>query len=241
VQSAPWLESHPMYPLYNGNIYNLEWEQFRMIKDSLSQNWNEIENYWEELSMQLDLCASKLKMRMERQEISFHSDIKLLGFLSKILSDVDGDILEIGVWKGKSLFFMEEFSKVGKVIGIDPCEFKNQSEEINFFVEAIASKTILIQNYSELALPQLLNVTTKLKLLHIDGGHLEKNVIWDFMLYSSLIVSGGYVIFDDYSDNQFSPEVKPAVDLLRMNGFFKDFHVIGVIEEYPNSYVLQKY
>ena len=212
-----------------------------MIEDVIRQNWDEIESQWVNLSMQLDLCSSKLRARMERQEISFHNDIKLLGFLSKILSDTDADILEIGVWKGKSLLFMEKFSKMGKIIGIDPCEFENQSEEINFFLESLSSKTILIQNYSELALPQLLKVSAKLKLLHIDGGHLERNVIWDFMLYSPLIVSGGYVIFDDYSDGQFSPEVGRTVDLLCKNRFFRDFHIIGMIEDYPNSYVLQKH
>ena len=104
----------------------------------------------------------------------------------------------------------------------------------------MASKTILIQNYSELALTQLLNVSTKLKLLHIDGGHLEKNIIWDFVLYSPLITSGGYLIFDDYSDSHFSPEVKPTVDLLEKNGYFGGFNIIGIIEEYPNSFLLQK-
>lgn len=212
-----------------------------MIKDFIAENRNEIEKHWENLSLELDVLARELKVRMARQEMSFHSDIKLLGFLSKILSEIEGDILEIGVWKGKSLFFMEKFSKLGNIIGIDPCEFENQSEEIQFYRESMKSKSVLIQNYSELALPQLLNISTKLKMLHIDGGHLEKNIIWDFMLYAPLLISGGYLIFDDYMDNQFSPEVKPTVDLLKKNGFFRDFQIIGIIHEYPNSFVLQKH
>ena len=212
-----------------------------MIKDFIAENRNEIEKHWENLSLELDVLARELKVRMARQEMSFHSDIKLLGFLSKILSEIEGDILEIGVWKGKSLFFMEKFSKLGNIIGIDPCEFENQSEEIQFYRESMKSKAVLIQNYSELALPQLLNISTKLKMLHIDGGHLEKNIIWDFMLYAPLLISGGYLIFDDYMDNQFSPEVKPTVDLLKKNGYFRDFQIIGIIHEYPNSFVLQKH
>jgi len=212
-----------------------------MIKDFIAENRNEIEKHWENLSLELDVLARELKVRMARQEMSFHSDIKLLGFLSKILSEIEGDILEIGVWKGKSLFFMEKFSKLGNIIGIDPCEFENQSEEIQFYRESMKSKTVLIQNYSELALPQLLNISTKLKMLHIDGGHLEKNIIWDFMLYAPLLISGGYLIFDDYMDNQFSPEVKPTVDLLKKHGYFRDFQIIGIIHEYPNSFVLQKH
>ena len=98
----------------------------------------------------------------------------------------------------------------------------------------------MIQNFSELALPELLKATKGLKLLHIDGGHLENNVIWDFLLYSPLIRSGGYLVFDDYIDSQSSPEVGPTVDLLKKNGYFRNFQLIGTVEEFPNSYVLRK-
>jgi hypothetical protein len=83
-------------------------------------------------------------------------------------------------------------------------------------------------------------MSTQLKLLHIDGGHLEKNVIWDFLLYSPLLKTGGFLVFDDYNDSKFSPQVGPTVDLLKKHGYFKDFQIIGTTRDFPNSYVLQK-
>ncbi len=195
---------------------------------------------WDQLSIQLIALADGTNQQMARKELSFHSDVKLLGYLSKMLSSTEGDILEIGVWKGKSLFFMERFSELGSIIGIDPCEFQNQITEINFFKDSLESKVCIIQNYSELALPELLKMSTQLKLLHIDGGHLEKNVIWDFLLYSPLLKTGGFLVFDDYNDSKFSPQVGPTVDLLKKHGYFKDFQIIGTTRDFPNSYVLQK-
>jgi predicted O-methyltransferase YrrM len=210
------------------------------IEDYISINKNKIDREWDQLSIQLNELADRANQQMARKEISFHSDVKLLGYLSEMLSSSEGDILEIGVWKGKSLFFMERFSEFGSIIGIDPCEFQNQITEINFFKDSLKSKICIIQNYSELALPELLKMSTQLKLLHIDGGHLEKNVIWDFQLYSPLLKTGGFLVFDDYSDSKFSPQVGPTVDLLKKHGYFKDFQIIGIIRDFPNSYVLQK-
>jgi len=211
-----------------------------LIEDFINGNRSKIDFEWEQLSKQLDSLAQRAKKRMKREEVSFHSDVKLLGYLSAMLANVEGDILEIGIWKGKSLFFMERFSISGSIIGIDPCEFRNQLTEINYFKESLQSNILLIQNYSELALPELLNATSGLKLLHIDGGHLEKNVLCDFLFYSPLIRSGGYLVFDDYSISQFSTEVGPTVDLLMKHGYFRNFQIIGTIEEFSNSYVLQK-
>lgn len=211
-----------------------------MIEDFIRDNRSKIDFEWEQLSKQLDSLSQSAKKRMEREEVSFHSDIKLLGYLSAMLANMEGDILEIGIWKGKSLFFMERFSISGSIIGIDPCEFRNQVTEINYFKDSLNSKVHLIENYSELALPELLKTSSRIKLLHIDGGHLEKNVIWDFLLYSPLIMSGGYLVFDDYNDSQFSPEVGPTVELLKKYGFFRDFQIIGTINEFSNSYILQK-
>jgi|688.fasta_scaffold132850_3 hypothetical protein len=210
------------------------------IEEYISINKSKMDREWDQLSIQLIALADGTNQQMARKELSFHSDVKLLGYLSKMLSSTEGDILEIGVWKGKSLFFMERFSELGSIIGIDPCEFQNQITEINFFKDSLESKVCIIQNYSELALPELLKMSTQLKLLHIDGGHLEKNVIWDFLLYSPLLKTGGFLVFDDYNDSKFSPQVGPTVDLLKKHGYFKDFQIIGTTRDFPNSYVLQK-
>ena len=51
-------------------------------------------------------------------------------------------------------------------------------------------------------------------LLFIDGDHSYKMVITDFLNFSPFVNKGGFIVFDDYHDFQFSPQVKPAVDAL---------------------------
>lgn len=52
----------------------------------------------------------------------------------------------------------------------------------------------------------------KVDILFIDGDHSYSAVKNDFINYSSLVVSGGYIVFDDYHDSQHSPEVHKAVN-----------------------------
>ena len=196
---------------------------------------------WVELTGEFESCAALSDCpKMGREELSFHSDVKLLGHLCLEIEPLPGDILEIGVWKGKSLALMLRLSLNAKIIGIDPFEFDKQFEETNFFRERIFKEAILIKDYAEFGFQQVSEMTSQLKLLHIDGGHEPRNVVLDFLLYSRLIVSGGYIVFDDYGDSQYSPQVRPTVDMLIRNGFTHQFELIGQIKEYPNSYVLKR-
>ncbi len=179
-------------------------------------------------------------LRMDRQEISFHDQVKLLAHICLILKSMKGDILEIGVWKGKSLALMSHFSNGCKVIGIDPLEFKNQEEEVTYFSKKMFPFAVVIADYAELAIKEVLRHSRSFKLVHIDGGHETRNVLLDFLLYAPLLLSGGFLVFDDYGDHQFSPKVKPSVDLLIEAGLVEDFEIIGQIKEFPNSFVLRK-
>jgi predicted O-methyltransferase YrrM len=179
--------------------------------------------------------------QMKRTEISFHEDVKLLGFLCLLIDDIKGDILEIGVWKGKSLACMNKI--VGgnrKVIGIDPCELYNQRNELYFYKDRIFPSCILLDGYSEYMVKRLTEISNSIALLHIDGGHEGRNIVLDFLMYSPLLISGGFIVFDDYHDNEYSPDVGPTVDWLRVGGFFNAFKIIGNFNKYRNSYVIQK-
>lgn len=201
-----------------------------------------IEKVWVELSEDYIKFDNLLNPKfMERRELSFHDHIKLLGYLSHELVNIDGDILEIGVWKGKSLALMQKLSRNNaQIIGIDPCEIKGQREELNYFYSNIFPSCRLIINYSHMAVPELLAMTKKIKLLHIDGGHLRMHVWLDFIIYSQFVTTGGFIVFDDYNDFKHSPEVKPAVDEMNQLGLFSNYEVIGKLGEYSNSFVLKK-
>ncbi len=182
-----------------------------------------------------------LDQAMQRAELSFHAHVRLLGFLALASERVPGDMVEIGVWKGKSLALMSRLAAPGKrVIGIDPLELKGQNFEANWFRERIFPEVTVIQGYAEHSIREVLKLSERLSLLHIDGGHLARNVFLDFLLYGDLISPGGYIVFDDYRDSLYSPEVGPAVDLLRVGGFFKKFNILGSVAGFENSYVVQR-
>jgi len=201
-----------------------------------------VEAAWLEVNDLFNLTNSKRRRsKMKRKELSFHDDIKALGYLLCLCSELEGAILEIGVWKGRSLLFLNLLNASrSQVIGLDPCEVKGQESELDYFHGELFSDTTIIKSHSETAFSKVFAITTKLKFIHIDGGHSANHIFTDFFLYSPLVCSGGIIVFDDYNDSEYSPEVGPAVDKLMSLGFFSNFHLIGIIDEFPNSFILKK-
>lgn len=206
---------------------------------------NIIDDVWESVGQAFTETQAILppELAMPRRELSFHSHVKFLGYLCWLLenSNVAGDIIEIGVWKGKSSAFMNEICQhQRRIISIDPMELPNQMHELGFYHAHLFPEVNLVRGYSEHSIERVLAFNPQTILLHIDGGHLGRHVLVDFLLYSQTVVSGGFIVFDDYGDHQFSPEVGPAVDLLRAGGYFSGYDVIGVVPGYENSYLIQK-
>ena len=199
-----------------------------------------VETTWAQLESEMALAYTKIVPSMERKELSFHSSIKLLGYLCLENFELPGDILEIGVWKGKSLTFMSRLSSASSnIIGVDPCEIEGQHQELLSLIKVMSPRSLIISEYSERAVRQVLSVSRQIKLLHIDGGHLRDQVWSDFIIYSQFIRPGGYIVFDDY-DTKDSPEVGPAIDDMYRLGFFENFDVIGPVAGFKHSFLLKK-
>ncbi|WP_431821046.1 class I SAM-dependent methyltransferase [Burkholderia sp. F1] len=201
-----------------------------------------VDEEWEKISRDYEAAYAAMPARfMDRTELSFHSYVKLLGFLCLDVASLSGDVVEIGVWKGKSLAFMQRFlNDTTKFIGIDPFELKGQVQEVSYFHNTLFPSCNLIQAYSQNAIAVTASLTKRIKILHIDGGHLRMHVWTDFLLYERFVVPGGYIVFDDYGDTECSPEVGPAVDEIREAGLFRDYEAIGQLVGYEGSYVLRK-
>jgi predicted O-methyltransferase YrrM len=80
-----------------------------------------------------------------------------------------------------------------------------------------------------------LNIFNKVKtiykeidILFIDGDHSYNGVKNDFEFYSKLVKDGGYIIFDDYNDHEYSPDVKKYVNDLVEN-INDEYEIIGTI------------
>lgn len=206
------------------------------VRKGVDDIWAMVGGIFEKAQKELPAHAA-----MPRRELSFHDHVKLLGYLSLLIGDVPGDFVEIGVWKGKSLCFVSQMcGRKRRIFGIDPMELEKQPEELGHYRDTLFPEATLIRGYSELAAERFYAHEPKTALLHIDGGHAGRNVLLDFLLYAPSVVKGGFVVFDDYGDHRYSPEVGPAVDLLRAGGYFADFHVVGPVAGYENSYLLQR-
>ncbi|WP_338558278.1 CmcI family methyltransferase [Erwinia sp. E_sp_B01_3] len=204
-----------------------------------------LDEVWDRVSDDFISAQAELppELAMARKELSFHSHVKCLGYLCWLLSNAnaEGDIIEIGVWKGKSTSFMNEVcQRKRRIISIDPMELPKQELELGFYHQKLFPEVHLIRGYSELSVERVKALAPRTALLHIDGGHQGRHVLLDFLLYSPTVIQGGFIVFDDYRDHQYSPEVGPAVDLLRAGGYFSAYDVIGSIPGFENSYLLQK-
>jgi len=73
------------------------------------------------------------------------------------------------------------------------------------------------------------SVTGGIDILFIDGGHSFADATQDFEMYSGMVKPGGYIVFDDYLDSQFSPEVRPAVDRI-VSCMGDRYEVIGCLK-----------
>jgi len=178
---------------------------------------------------------------MERKELSFHDQVRLLAYLCALIADLPGDIVEIGVWKGKSLSLMNEAcNHERRIIGIDPFALPKQYEEFSHYRNLLFQNAVVLRGLSELCAERYYDLSPSVALLHVDGGHEGRNVLLDFLLYSPSVVSQGFIVFDDYMDARYSPEVGPAVDLLRAGGYFNGFNVLGSVRGFENSYLIQK-
>lgn len=197
------------------------------------------DSLWDRLTQDFQSAHTAMPTKfMAREELSFHSHVKILGPLCLAARNLPGDILEIGLWKGKSLALMERLSPPpSKLIGIDPCAIDGQSEELDYFHRKLFPQATIIKQYSETAIGEVLKYSTRFKIIHIDGGHSSTNVLTDFLIYEHFVVPGGFIIFDDYADHEYSPEVKLAVDSLSELRLFDRYDVVGAVQ---NSYILQR-
>lgn len=143
-----------------------------------------------------------------------------------VSQDVEGDILEIGSWQGKStsylaraiidsgnghLFAVDHF--MGNV-GKENCYFIDGEGDLKTRFErnmrrlGLQEHVTLLACHSEKAFPSLAGKV--LRFLFIDGDHTYEGVRKDIGLFCPLVRAGGMVVFDDYNDT--SPGVVRAVE-----------------------------
>lgn len=77
----------------------------------------------------------------------------------------------------------------------------------------------------------LLKYNNEIDVLFIDGDHSVNGVKKDFEIYEKFVKLGGYIVFDDYNDHQYSPGVKIGVNQL-LETIKEKYEIIGCL---PND------
>ena len=182
----------------------------------------------------------EIRSAMSRNNHTFHPDTDVVFQLSLAYCSPKDLIVEIGVWRGHTATVLDFIDPSLEYIGIDPFELPGQAQDIAQLTTMLSPSKRFISSYSSCAAVQLAHLRGKASIVHIDGAHDRANVFNDFMLYRDLLKRGGILIFDDYLDWQYSPDVKITVDDLNHHGFFDDFINLGVIPGRTNYILVRK-
>jgi len=175
----------------------------------------------------------------------------------KILVDSlpeDFKFLEIGVYQGRVLsqvgMLSKNINKKCSIFGVTPLstagdkyssykdidyleKIQNNFKKLNNTIENLT----IIKGYSQDkdVIERVLK-EEKYDMIFIDGSHDYKDVVYDILTYSELLVIGGYLIMDDsslYLENSYGmfkghPDVSKACkDYIENNPNFEELYAVG--------------
>lgn len=161
-------------------------------------------------------------------EDTFHHHYHILYDIAEEFDTQPVNYVEIGCYAGASACLMLQRPNTN-VVSIDlgsPISPEVVRKNVDKF-NKLKNSYIYLQGNSQTPemVNRLISVVDSIDILFIDGDHSYKGVINDFSLYYNLVKQGGYIVFDDYADFKYSPQVKIAVDYILQN--FKGFEIIG--------------
>lgn len=194
----------------------------------------------------LEAVTSKIPER------SFHKFTHMLYDLRTLLGPEPKTYMEIGTYCGSSAALMLTHAHETRVVCIDPLKLPakhfrgTMSQEATVLknvapFEAESEKNTLIMFKNLSTDPALLtdlkkSGIDKVDLLFIDGDHSRQAVLFDFKTFAPLVAPGGYIVFDDYMDARWCPQVRPAVDsIVQTLQTSDEFEVIGCLPDYQNA------
>lgn len=130
-----------------------------------------------------------------------------------VIQDIEGDILEVGSWQGKSTSYLARAvadSNNGHMYAVDHF-MGNVGKENLYFVDGGCLKDNFLKNIQALNLNHVVTLfpchseqayqslsDLNIRLLFIDGDHTEDGVKKDIELFCQLVRKGGIVVFDDF-------------------------------------------
>ena len=150
-----------------------------------------------------------------------------------VVQSVEGDLLEIGSWQGKSTSYLARAavdSKNGHMFAVDHFMGNVGKENLYFVDKGLNLKAQFERNMNALNLHDAVtllpysseNAYPDLKdrlfrFLFIDGDHTLRGVKKDIELFCPLVCTGGVVVFDDF-DNTFPGVIMAAEEWVKLRG-----------------------
>lgn len=191
---------------------------------------------------------------------TFHHHYHILFDIAKYFNESLINYVEIGTYGGGSASLMMHRPNTN-ILSIDigrPIPKEKAISNVNGFnSNGNFYKYICGDSSSNDTINELKDTLKKLEdmgidILFIDGDHSYDGVYKDFLNYNSLVKLGGFLVFDDYMDDKYSPQVKTAVDDIIQEYCVnnKMYEIIGCLHnkhkahpnflEYNNCFILRK-
>lgn len=191
---------------------------------------------------------------------TFHHHYHILLDIANYFNQSLINYVEIGAYCGGSSSLMMHRPNTN-IISIDigrPIPKERAISNVNRFnVSGNFYKYICGDSTNKDTIGELKNTLNNLEdkeidILFIDGDHSYDGAYKDFLNYNSLVKIGGFLVFDDYLDNEHSPQVKFAVDDIIKEYCIdnKMYEIIGCLDnkhkahpdslEYNNCFILRK-
>lgn len=189
-----------------------------------------------ELTNESLYLATKIKAKVK----TFHIKHRVIFDIARAFGEQPITYVEIGCYAGASACLMMH-RKNTRIFSVDiGAPVKKETAEKNIADHNIHNN---LYNYIEGDSTSLKTITTLremvpegIDILFIDGSHKFNHVLLDFLNYSKMVKKGGYIVFDDFDDYEFSPEVKPAVNYL-YDWFMEGFEILDRV---PNEFIIRK-
>lgn len=167
---------------------------------------------------------------------TMHHHYHILYDIRTLLGEEKKTYLEIGTFNGGSASLMMSHPFVTDIICIDPFYLPQTNETylINnikrFNIYERDVKIFKSTSQQSPLIDQLKHHNTSIDILYIDGDHSYYSVKDDFNMYVDFVNPNGLIVFDDYYDYKFSPEVKYAVDDIVKILDPSKYNIIGTLD-----------
>jgi predicted O-methyltransferase YrrM len=155
---------------------------------------------------------------------------------------------EIGTYRGASACLMLQ-RPMTIVLTIDKGEHVNKDEVLHNLDSCNIHNNRFIyiegDSHTEKIKDAVKGFLGKIDILYIDGDHSREGIIRDFELYEPLVSKDGYIVFDDYNDRIYNPQVHDVIYEI-VSGLLdssyaaglKEYQIIGTLENNLGAYCL---